>query len=76
MIRTVIGKLVVIDDNLFFKDENTLLEVKNVTSNNKGFFQISGWYVYKEPLDLTYDYEIDILDKDCHIIRKYERKST
>lgn len=73
-LNIVIGKLIIIDNNLFFKNEDWLLKVNNVTSNDKGFFQIAGWYVYKEPLDLDdFNYEVKILnDKYCHLIKKYE----
>ena len=75
---TAIGKLVIIDNNLFFIDGDWTLNIDNLCRSKENIFhQIAGWYIYPEPLDLTAQYEVEVLNnKVCHLIRKYERKST
>jgi hypothetical protein len=68
----MIGKVIVENNNLYFINENgNHLYVKNAFKQTDGFHQVSGWYIYPEPLSLGLNCEVYIEDeKTCSIIRQ------
>jgi hypothetical protein len=76
---TAVGSLVIIDNNLIFKHKDDWsLKINNLCRDkNNLFYQVAGWYVYPEPLDLTCEYEVEVLNEfNCHLIRKHEQRTT